>query len=245
VLEKAAELRDEMSKSQDVTYLRHEAACVRLQDGTAINVFGSPLSRKNGPWAFGYADEDGDGLWANVDETKKLDILISHGPALGLCDSDSHGQADGSAALLRALERVRPRLVVCGHRHEGRGSVEVAWGSSGSHAVRRWRDPGGDSGRLSLVDLTRPSTGHREAAWADNGRLTTESQAGSGSRLRITTTADAATHWEEKGEQSKTCVVNAAIVAKSHGQPQSSFNKPMVVDVELWSGTPESGQVAQ
>jgi Calcineurin-like phosphoesterase len=225
-LEKAAELRGQIGRR--LTYLCHEAACVRLQDGWTIKVFGSPYSRRRGQWAFGYGDDEGDGLWARLDE-EKVDVVVSHGPAQGLCDADSHGQADGCAALLRALERARPRLVVCGHRHEGRGSVEIAWGSSGSHAVRRWRDPGRDGGRLSLVDLTQPGT--ERGAWADDGRLTTTGRAASG--------------WEgpqASSGRSSTCVVNAAILAQSHGQAQRPHNRPMVVDVEVGgSGAEERG----
>lgn len=237
-LESAAELRDELAKIQDISYLYHEARCVRLHDGSAINVFGSPYSRRNGPWAFGY---DGDGPWARL-ESQTLDILVSHGPAQGLCDADGQGRPDGCAEFLRALERVRPRLVVCGHRHEGRGSVEIAWDSSGSHAVRRWRDPGRGSGRLSLVDLTRPRTGRRReaAAWADDARLTI-----SGSLTTAPATVDEVADWEAESGLSRTCVVNAAIVAKSFGvvKQQQSFNKPIVVDVELGSGAEE--RVAQ
>ena len=222
-LEKAAELREQIGRS--LTYLCHEAACVRLQDGSTISVFGSPYSRRNGPWAFGYGDEDGDELWAKLDD-EKVDILVSHGPAQGLCDADSHGRADGCAALLRALERVRPRLVVCGHRHEGRGSVEIAWGSSGSHAVGRWRDPGRDGGRLSLVHLARPGTerGRRREAWADGGRLTTTKRAAPG--------------WEAL---SSTCFVNEAILAQSHAPAKRPHNRPMVVDMELGSGAEQRG----
>jgi Calcineurin-like phosphoesterase len=232
-LERAAELREQLAKSRDINYLCHEARCVKLHDGSTINVFGSPYSRRNGPWAFGYGDDDCDGVWARLES--KLDILISHGPAQGLCDADSQGKADGCAGLLRALERVRPRLVVCGHRHEGRGSVEIEWDSSGSHAVRRWLDPGRDGGRLSLVDLTRPKTGRGRGpeAWADDGRLTT---AVLGSLLaRAPATAEA-----ESG-LSRTCVVNAAIVATSYGmvKQHAGFNKPIVLDVELRSGAEE------
>lgn len=51
-----------------------------------------------------------------------IDILITHGPPYGMLDlmvrSEERG---GSEALLRALRRVRPKLHVFGHIHEGYG----------------------------------------------------------------------------------------------------------------------------
>lgn len=212
-LDEAALLR--AHAGDGLTYLCHQAACVGLQDGSTINVFGSPYSRRNGAWAFGYDDADGDRLWAPLE---KVDVLVSHGPAQGLCDADRQSRPDGCAALLRALERARPRLVVCGHRHEGRGCVEVAWGPSGSHAVRRWRDPG-RAGRLSLVDLARPN---QQAAWADDGGLTTAGRPASG--------------WAPDSGLSHTCVVNAAILAHSFGEAKRPHNRAVVVDLEIGRG---------
>jgi Icc-related predicted phosphoesterase len=49
-----------------------------------------------------------------------VDVLVVHGPCKGLVDGNA-----GCPLLLRhVLERVRPRLVVCGHIHEARGVAE-------------------------------------------------------------------------------------------------------------------------
>mmetsp|Transcript_16837 Transcript_16837/g.39090 ORF Transcript_16837/g.39090 Transcript_16837/m.39090 type:complete len:289 (+) Transcript_16837:39-905(+) len=47
---------------------------------------------------------------------KGTDIVIAHGPASGYVDS-----GHGCSALLWAMGRVRPRLVVSGHIHDGHG----------------------------------------------------------------------------------------------------------------------------
>jgi Icc-related predicted phosphoesterase len=52
------------------------------------------------------------------------DILISHGPPRGY--GDHSGRSDGqphvgSTALTEAIERIQPRLMVCGHIHSGYG----------------------------------------------------------------------------------------------------------------------------
>ena len=58
--------------------------------------------------------------WAGVPTA--ADILISHMPPYGVCDTNSSGVRSGCRHLLTAVrERVRPRLHVFGHIHEGYG----------------------------------------------------------------------------------------------------------------------------
>ena len=50
------------------------------------------------------------------------DILITHGPPLGIFDKNINGFECGCGDLLQAVkERVRPRLHIFGHIHEGYG----------------------------------------------------------------------------------------------------------------------------
>jgi Icc-related predicted phosphoesterase len=48
-------------------------------------------------------------------------VLVLHSPPRDHCDSAGDGSHFGSATLLRNIERIRPRLVVCGHIHESWG----------------------------------------------------------------------------------------------------------------------------
>lgn len=48
-------------------------------------------------------------------------VLVSHSPPYGHADSDSAGNHHGSRSVLEAIERSRPRLVVCGHIHASWG----------------------------------------------------------------------------------------------------------------------------
>lgn len=50
-----------------------------------------------------------------------VDILVSHGPALGVLDATLSGERAGSPALLEATKRIEPRLHLFGHIHEARG----------------------------------------------------------------------------------------------------------------------------
>jgi predicted phosphohydrolase len=60
--------------------------------------------------------------WARI--PIDTDILITHSPACGILDgAPNSDQHEGDPELLAAFERVRPILHVCGHVHEGYGSL--------------------------------------------------------------------------------------------------------------------------
>ncbi len=52
------------------------------------------------------------------------DILILHSPPKGVADMTSTGLPVGSRAIFDAIERIQPKLAVCGHIHD-------SWGVSG------------------------------------------------------------------------------------------------------------------
>lgn len=55
-------------------------------------------------------------------------VLASHGPVHGILDRSFFGGMHvGSKALFEAVERARPRVVLCGHIHEARGIVQYDW----------------------------------------------------------------------------------------------------------------------
>lgn len=101
-------------------------------------------------------------LWSAI--PLDTDIVITHTPPYTHCDeSTSKRRACGCEDLRRALWRVRPKLAVCGHIHEGRGAERIRWdilGASGARytelGVERWEDLGAGQGnnKMSLVDLT-------------------------------------------------------------------------------------------
>lgn len=100
------------------TYLEDELATV---DG--LRVWGSPWQ----PWFFDWAFNLQRGpeiaaKWALIPDG--VDVLMTHGPPQGILDRTSRGDHAGCADLLAELRRVRPRLHVFGHIHEGYGMLE-------------------------------------------------------------------------------------------------------------------------
>ncbi|RKU41926.1 hypothetical protein DL546_002203 [Coniochaeta pulveracea] len=156
-----------LSENPGITYLNHAGATVRLASPsgprTIFTVFGSPYSpcQDTGTWAFQYPRDSDEAtrLWSLI--PLDTDLLITHTPPYHHCDeSISKRKAMGCEILRKAMWRVRPKLHVCGHVHEGRGAERVKWDiSSGNVAYAErgseiWEDQSGNGRKMSLVDLT-------------------------------------------------------------------------------------------
>jgi len=97
-----------------------------FDSGTVIegmSFWGSPWQPEFQSWAFNLPR--GPALrekWALI--PGGVDVLVTHGPPNGILDRTFSGEDVGCEELLRAVERVRPRLHVFGHIHEGYGQHE-------------------------------------------------------------------------------------------------------------------------
>lgn len=99
----------------DIIYLENRATTVTCPNGRQLHIYGSPLSARHGNWAFQHArNED---VWAGT-VPQNVDVLVTHGPPRAHLDLLRFG----CEHLLRELWRVRPRLHVFGHVHEGAGT---------------------------------------------------------------------------------------------------------------------------
>jgi uncharacterized protein len=67
-----------------------------------------------GAWSYDFSEEQAGDLLASC---PKRCVLVSHSPPEGAVDLSSQGKHLGSAAIRNTVERVTPRLVVCGHIH--------------------------------------------------------------------------------------------------------------------------------
>jgi len=99
-----------------------------------VSFHGVPHTPRFHNWAFN--DDDTPGAlgrrWAQV--PVGTDVLVSHGPPFGVCDTARRGDSDplGSrtqAAWLQSADPNRPRVVICGHIH-GSGGQSATCGDS-------------------------------------------------------------------------------------------------------------------
>lgn len=118
-----------------ITLLNDSGVCI---DG--INFWGSPITPFFNNWAFNRSrGEDIKNHWDLIPDT--TDVIISHGPPLGILDTVLHGtniigygeyyepiyskgkENVGCSDLLAAVTRIKPSLHVFGHIHEGYGTM--------------------------------------------------------------------------------------------------------------------------
>ncbi|KAK0930729.1 hypothetical protein LTR91_010488 [Friedmanniomyces endolithicus] len=151
-----------LTENKSFTYLENSSALIEIPDkNVSLRVFGSPYSRDRGRqnWAFQYPDERAEEIWSAIlDDT---DVLVTHTPPAGHCDTSSHWVEGGCPGLTATIGRVKPLLHVCGHCHEGRGAEMLRWGERpGTVAiVRKWEDPGAGNKKQSLLNLTGSRAG--------------------------------------------------------------------------------------
>ena len=114
------------ASTEDLQILVDEGTTVPTNDGP-ISVRATPWSNRFMNWAFMKAPGALDVAYAAIPEG--VDILISHQPPYGFGDRSFDAGSGkvkhlGSRELLLAIARVRPKLVICGHIHDGYGQSQ-------------------------------------------------------------------------------------------------------------------------
>jgi len=85
-----------------------------------------------GAWSCDLTEE---AATAMLESMTEADILISHSPPKGVADRNREGRSLGSTAVRTAIERVQPRLCLCGHIHD-------SWGEAGTIGATEVRNLG-------------------------------------------------------------------------------------------------------
>lgn len=101
-----------------VTYLKSEVAVV---DG--LTIFAMPFTPNLPSWAF-YASHKA-WQWLPEDIPGYTDILMLHSPPKGaMLDGGHPDWATPEPMFKEIVDRIDPKLVLCGHIHEGYGTVK-------------------------------------------------------------------------------------------------------------------------
>jgi predicted phosphodiesterase len=118
---------DDLNGKDGLHYLQDEQLVLNV-DGEEIKIYGSPWQPFFCNWAFNLrTPEELKAKWDLI--PKGTDILITHGPPYKLNDMTAYGNEHvGCRELRKAIQRVRPKLHVCGHIHEGYGVSR--WGDT-------------------------------------------------------------------------------------------------------------------
>ncbi|QHQ37174.1 metallophosphoesterase family protein [Algicella marina] len=115
--ESAEELRDAAHAGMTVL---HGEAC----EAAGLALFGLGYAVPETPFGAWSCDLSEAAAGKMLAGCVQADILITHSPPKGVADVTSAGQSVGSVAVREAIERIQPRLAVCGHIHD-------SWGSEG------------------------------------------------------------------------------------------------------------------
>lgn len=91
---------------------------VEIQD---ITFWGSPVTPNFYNWAFmRNRGSEIMKVWQQM-PSERLDVLITHGPPVGILDQCKDGRTVGCADLLSVVNEVKPKYHLFGHIHEGYG----------------------------------------------------------------------------------------------------------------------------
>jgi len=105
------------------TYLENSSIEVE-----GVNIYGSPHVPGVGhEWAFFYGNDEAEKVWSSL---PACDVLVTHGPPLGIGDKRGSGARLGCPELLRqVVDTVKPTFHVYGHIHQDAG-VRSAGGTT-------------------------------------------------------------------------------------------------------------------
>lgn len=110
-----------LKKYPSITYLQDDYTIVEDNEKAPIKIYGSPWQPWFHNWAFNaHRGEDIKQHWDKI--PSDIDVLITHGPAYGYLDRVNYrGPNLGCEELTKAIDRIKPKIHLCGHIHSGNG----------------------------------------------------------------------------------------------------------------------------
>lgn len=132
---------------------------IDLPNGASVTLYVSPYTPEFQGWAFAYERHvdrfnPGDRVEAPVPDWPGVDLMVTHGPPVGVLDQVAGGESVGCEHLGRAVQRCRPRVHVFGHIHEGWGAGRMKWdGGAGKEWMRMEGEQGEETGEEGFVRL--------------------------------------------------------------------------------------------
>ncbi|MCJ1372841.1 hypothetical protein MMC20_004066 [Loxospora ochrophaea] len=132
---------EELGKA-GIVYLEEGVQTFELKNGARFTIYTSPYTPEFQNWAFAY-ERDQDRFNPPkpvsafqapnpIPDWPAVDIVLTHGPPMGVLDRTLSDEPVGCANLLKAVKRCRPRLHAFGHIHEGFGGVRRGWRDEGA-----------------------------------------------------------------------------------------------------------------
>ena len=115
-----AESADELRAAADTATVLHGGSA----ELAGLTIFGLGYAvpvTPFGDWSCDLSEEEAEAL---LEPMQCADVLVVHAPPRGVADRTAAGGSMGSTAIRAAIERVQPRLTVCGHIHD-------SWGQTG------------------------------------------------------------------------------------------------------------------
>jgi Icc-related predicted phosphoesterase len=117
-------INDENLSQSDCVYLEDSEFTIETPEfSRPIKFYGSPWQPPFMNWAFNAPEEQLFKIWEKIpDDT---DVLITHGPANGVLDTViGRYEHLGSTTLTERINKIKPKIHICGHIHSGRGIIE-------------------------------------------------------------------------------------------------------------------------
>lgn len=95
-------------------------------NGQAFYGLGAGIPTTPWDWSFDLNETEAEAALTDVPGGS---VLVAHSPPKNHCDATGDGLHLGSSAILAAIERCEPKLVVCGHIHEAWGQTSTIGGT--------------------------------------------------------------------------------------------------------------------